>query len=244
MIGYDKIPENEDILLDLPFREGTGTVTMDVAKPHHPVTLNDPGGGSFVWTSLPSGLMALEFITTGGGAAQGVYLECDSTETADLDFIAGDYSLGCWINWTAVSSSIIMGRYQLNVSGWELYLYNAAPIYYLTQRHHHASTIVGGNPRSGCYSVGWTPGEWCFMGSSRTGGGEAYHYRNGVELTMSTGGLVDPETDSSDLVTGCRFTKDSDWYKGLMWRPRIWDRILSASEWMNIFKSERDWFGI
>ncbi|GAG70812.1 unnamed protein product, partial [marine sediment metagenome] len=35
MIGYDKISPNHQILLDLPFREGAGLITHDVAKPHH-----------------------------------------------------------------------------------------------------------------------------------------------------------------------------------------------------------------
>jgi len=237
MISYDKIPENEDILLDLPFREGVGTVTMDVAKPHHPMIMV-PGGGSFVWTTLASLLMVLDFVPN-------VYIECDSTETADLDFTSGDYSLGCWINWTSgVTSQIVMGRYELDASGWELYLYDSGSVQSLSQRHHHAGTLVGGNPRSGCYSVGWTPGTWMFFGSSRTGGGEAQHYRNGVALAMVTGGLVDPETCAQDLTIGCRYTKNANWYGGFMWRPRIWSRALSAAEWLEIFTTERDWFGI
>jgi len=244
MISYDKVPENEDILLDLPFREGVGTVTMDHAKPHHPMLMIDPGAGSFVWTTLASGLMVLEFSVAAGPA--GVYLECDSTDTADLDFTSGDYSLGCWVKWAVAPeySQIVMGRYELDVSGWELYFTNAASVDYLTLRHHHAGTLVGGNPRSACYSVGWTQSVWCFLGVSRTGGGEALQYRNGAAVDMVTGGLVDPETETRDLTIGCRYSKNSNFLSGFMGRPRIWGRALAAAEWAEIFKTERTWFGI
>jgi len=277
MIGYDKRPEYEGILLDLPFYEGVGTITRDQAKPHHQdVDLKTVGSGTFIWDRVATGRSAfdnsfaidgasfdsgkasfglgfsLDFPSPGGvghlffnadWGGNGVYIECDNADCPDLDFMAGDYSLGCWFNWESISSEIIMGRYELNVSGWELYLYGAAQDY-LTLRHHHAGTLVGGNPRSGCYSSGWTPGVWWFMGVSRYGGGEAYHYRNGVALPMFTGGMVDPETCSKDLVLGARFTKDSDFYKGQMWRPRIWLRALFANEWLNIFETERGWFGV
>lgn len=235
MRGYDKIVENADILLDLPFYEGVGTITRDQAKPHHQdvLLINTP-----TWEILASGIGVLAF----NGATE--YLELANANCLDLDFIAGDYSLAAWLRWEdTTTSEIVMGRYELNVSGWELYLTRTG-IDSLTLRHHHAGTLVGGNPRSGCYSVGWIPEIWCFMGLSRTGGGEAIHYRNGIALTMITGGMVDPETCSQDLVIGSRFTKNTNWYRGKLWRPRIWGRILTAAEWFNIFEQERDWFGV
>jgi len=235
--GYDNIPENDDILLDLPFYEGVGTITRDQAKPHHQdvILVNGPA-----WTTLASGLVVLDFDGTND------YLELDGAACADLDFIAGDYSLGAWVNWTDTSTSVnVMGRYELNVSGWELYFYGGPN--YLTLRHHHAGTLVPpiiGQPRSGCYSIGWTPGTWWLMGLSRTGGGEAFHYRNGIAIPISTSGLADPETSANDLVIGSRYTKNADRYKGQMWRPRIWQRALTASGWMNLFETERGWFGV
>lgn len=282
MKGYDRIPEHEDILLDLPFYEGRADLTRDQAKPHHQdVDLNEPGTGSFLWDRIafgrsafdpafaidgasfdsgrasfglgfsldfpsPGGVGHLTFIRVGGGAGQGVYLDCAAADCADLNFMAGDYSLGVWFRWeTTGSSLIVIGRYEVDVSGWELYLWRApGPIDYLTLRHHHAGTLVAGNPRSACYSVGWLPDTWWFMGVSRTGGGEGTFYRNGVAINTVPGGLVDPETCPQDLVIGTRFSKDSDWYNGQMWRPRTWDRALSAVEWLNIFETERHFFGV
>ena len=236
--SYDYLPENNGILLDLPFYEGTGTFTRDQAKTHHQDVLlvNAP-----TWDSVASGLGVL---TSDGLSSQ--YIELDNAASADLDFQGGDYSLACWFNWTDTGTSLnVMGRYELNVSGWELYLFaGLGGQNYLTLRHHHAGTLVGGNPRSACNSENWTPEVWWFMGISRTGGGEAIHYRNGAALTMATGGLVDPETSASDSVIGARYTKNADWYKGSLWRPRIWNRALAASEWESIFEKERDFFGV
>jgi len=264
MIGYDKIAEHEDILLDLPLSEGSGLVVRDQAKAHHqPVEQNEPGGGTFDWERALTegdngfdngfdwgfdakiGIGCLSFYAMGNGPTDGVYLDLASADCLDLDFIAGDYSYGVWIKLQDTSySQILIGRYQLNIEGYEIYWTKVGTTRYLTQRHHHAGTLVGGNPRSACYSVGWDEGEWHFLGISRTGGGEGLHYRNGVAVTMVTGGLVDPETSAEDLVIGARFTKDSNWFYGQMWRPRMWGRALSATEWETIFNRERDWFGV
>ena len=244
--SYDDIAENALILLDLPFREGAGILTKDHAKPHHPITLNDPGGGSFVWTTLASGIMVLEFVTVGGGAADGVYLNSLAADTIDLDFTLGDFSIGCWINWAwNGNSSIIIGRYGVNLDGWEIYLDESGGRNTVSQRHNHNS--LAPNTNSNCYSCGWTPGIWMLLGISRIGGNlYPQHYRNGNFIAMhyAASGMLDPDTCNRDLVIGTRYTKNTNWYKGQMWRPRVWDRALSASEWKKIFESERSWLGI
>lgn len=233
MLGYDNYNINHQILLDLPFREAIGTITHDVAKPHHQDIdlINTP-----TWESLVSGLGVIALNGTNE------YLELATAACADLDFTSGDYSIGFWFNWeSGDSSQIVIARYELNVSGWEVYLYDD-PNYYLTLRHHHAA---GATTRTGCYSGGWTQGTWHFMGISRSGNA-AIHYRNGVALTTThdIGGLIDPETCGQDLVIGVRYTKNADHFKGKIWRPRAWSRILSASEWEQIFERERHWFNV
>jgi len=242
MIGYDNIPENENILLDLPFYEGGKIVTRDQAKPHHDgVNFQDPGGGSFSFAAEASGLTVPEFVTVGGGGTDGVYLDLDDALCADLDFTAGDYSLGVWVNWAvgATSSSIVMGRYVLNNNGWELYLTDYGGNLSLTLRHHHSG---GFSERTGNFSLGWAHNVWTLIGVSRSGA-DAAHFRNGA-VVPTTGSFEDPETCSQDLVIGCRYTKNADWFKGKMWRPRIWNEALTAIDWFNIFDKERDLFGV
>jgi len=242
---YDNIGYNREILLDLPFREGIGVVTHDVAKPHHVMTMEDPGGGSFVWTSLDNGLMVMEFVTIGGGATDGVHLNSIAANTGDLNFTSGDYSIAGWTKWGAGTnqSEIIIGRYGTNLDGWDCY-YNAVSSS-LSHRHHHSS--LAPNFNSSCFSAGWVPGVWKFFSISRLGASlYPLHYRNAVPLAMSyeATGMLDPDTCNRDLVVGCRNSKDANWYTGLMWRPRVWGRALSQEEWSQIFQHERGWFGV
>jgi len=243
-LHYDSVGYNREILLDLPFREGTGVITQDVAKPHHPMTMVDPGGGSFVWTELANGLTVMEFVTIGGGATDGVYFESGAADTGDLNFTSGDYSIAGWTKWQSDGySEIIIGRYGTNLDGWDCY-YNAGS-FSLSLRHNHSSIV--GNPNSQCFSTGWGVGVWKFFSISRLGASlYPLHYRNAVPLTMSyeASGMLDPDTCNRDLVIGTRNTKDANWYKGFMWRPRVWKRALSEEEWVQIFERERGWFGV
>jgi len=167
------------------------------------------------------------------------YLELANADCADLDFTTGDFSIGVWVNWrNGVDSQIIIGRYQVDDSGWELYLYQT-PNWYLTFRVHHAGGVA---LRSGCYSSAWVQDTWHLIGISRAGV-FAQHYRNGVSL-VTTGVIEDPETCTRDLVIGVRFCKTQNYFKGSIWRPRIWNRALVAAEWLNIFETERHFFGV
>ncbi len=247
-LTQDKVDINYGLLLSLPFEEGVGALVHDIAKANHLCTMHDPGGGSFTWENEPvSGRPTLKFTAVGGGPADGVYLDCPAADTADLNFIAGDYSLACWINWDSTGgwSEIIMGRYGVDLDGWEIYLDISGGQNTVSQRHHHSSLAPNNN--SNCYSIGWTPGTWYLLGISRIGGNlYPVHYQNGEPLTMTyeASGMLDPDTCNRDLVIGCRFTKDANWYRNLMWNPRVWNRVLSEEEWNFLFELERPWFGV
>lgn len=227
---YDNLAINREILLDLPFREGRGVITQDVAKPHHPVTLIDTP----TWTTLDNRIMTLDF----NGTSE--YLQCLGADSGDLNFTTGPYSVGCWFNYSGGQAYSILARYEITgpgegVSGWEVFWYNNI----VTLRHHHAA---GTPTRTAGFSTGWTSNTWLFMGISRIGAA-SIHYRNGVALTMvhSDGGLVDPETCARDLVN-CRYSKDGNFANGGVWRPRVWGRALSPSEWLGIYNHEKRWF--
>lgn len=272
MIGYDKISEHKNILLDLPFYEGMGLVTRDQAKPHHQdVDLkNVPvwdrtqfGDGAFGrgftdgFDQSDIGAFNLAF-NNGFHSGEGLgvinfvrgddhYLELDNLASADLNFTTGDFSIGCWINWDSTGgfSQIIIGRYEVLVSGWEIYLDISSGRNTVSQRHSHGSIV--GNTNSNCFSTGWTPGTWALLGISRIRGNlYPVHYRNGIALVMEyeVSGMLDPDTCNRDLAIGTRFTKDANWYQGQKWRPRLWNRPLSEQEWLNIFERERKFFEV
>lgn len=227
---YDTLPINEDIALDLSMLEGIGAITHDESKSRSTFTLvNSP-----TWSAVATGVHGLSF--TGVNSQ---YLEC--ADTPNLDFTDSDYSLAVWVKWAdTLTSEIVMGRYEVNVSGWELYLTNIGGTHYMTQRHHHAA---GATTRTAGSSVGWTTGEWMLFSSSRVGG-TVQHYRNGqpVTTTLSVGGLIDPENCTQDMVIGTRYTKNTNWYSGMMHRPRVWASALSAVEHMTIYELESGWF--
>jgi hypothetical protein len=221
---------NDNLLLSLPFREGTGSVlTHDEAKPHHLVTqIHAP-----VWTTLPSGLQVLDF----DGAFD--YLECQGADCADLDFTAGDFSLACWICPDDLSGTgIVMGRYELDVSGWEWYVGSGT---HLSLRANH-----GGAPtRTSADGTSLVNAVWQLVGVSRSG---LYPlmYQNGqaMAMTYSAGGMQNPAACGEDLVIGVRFTKNAAHFNGKMSAPRIWGRSLAASEWAEMFEQERHLFGV
>jgi len=230
-IPYDSIKYNQEMLLDLPFREGIGTITQDVAKPHHVVSLiNTP-----TWTALDTGLMTLDL----NGTTE--YLECDGAVCTDLDFTSEDFSVGGWFNWTnsVHDSQIIVGRYEVSVSGWEVYLTESGALRYLSLRHHHAA---GASLRTGAYSLGWAYGTNWHFGITRIGT-TAYFYRNGVAVTTVSDVLIDPETCARDMVIGVRgVSKDANYFDGMIGRIIVSGKALSAEDWSNMYKHQTRWF--
>lgn len=235
MIGFDSLVTNYNCLMSLPFREGSGVITKDHAKPEHDgIALV----GAPAWASLLSGIGVLQF----NGATD--YLECPAVNCADLNFITEDYTLIGWINYQARvgQSQLLIGRYGVDLDGWELYLHSDNET--LSLRHHHASLAPA---RDGCYSEGWTVNEWHLFGISRNG---LYPrmFRDGAEVEVTydpAGGLRDPDACNRDLVIGARYTKDDNWYKGYMQDLRILGGVaLTPALHKLIFERERHWFGV
>jgi len=242
-VGFDNLAINRNLLLGLPFREGQGLITHDDAKLNRLLTQNVPGGGAFNWGNLATGIPYLEFVPIGAGAMDGVYLTCPAADTGDMNFTTGDYSIGGWLNWGAGSfqSEILIGRYATEVDGWDCHL-NATLGATLSSRHNHSGHAPD---HTTCFSVGWTPGEWHFMGISRTGT-NIVHYRNGIPLTMSATptAMDDPDTANRDLVMGARaITLANNWYYGMIWNLRVWGRALSKEDWSFVLHREGHWFG-
>jgi len=228
-VGHDKKSIYDDsLLLSLPLNEGSGVQLCDIAKPHHYID------GNMARSSVASGMPVCSF----NGATQ--YADCLAADCADLNIIAQDYSIVGWVYYQALGQSqIVLGRYGVDLDGWEVYLYSVNNT--LSLRHHHASLVP---KRTSCYSVGWSTDAWHLFGISRSG---AYpiHYRNGEELAMTydVGGLNDPDTCNRDMVIGVRYTKDMTWYKGYMQGLRVWvGQALTAEDHRHIFNTERRWF--
>lgn len=237
MLGYDKISLHHSILLDLPFREATGAITHDVAKPHHIVTLtNTPTWGEIAL----SGLGVIELNGTDE------YLQIPAADSQDLDFV-GDFTLATWIYpvYTA-QAMVIMCRNGTDVCGWCMYLYDNPTLgTLLSFRTNQAAD------HTECYAAGFPDSVWQLVGFSRDSAGEtAICYKDGEALTTVFDGipLLDPIVCvgliAKKLLIGVQDGEDGNWFKGKMWRPRAWNRKLSALEWKELYDMERHWFGL
>ena len=238
--GYDNLELHNEIALDLPFYEGIGGIAHDKAKPHHrPIYLIH----SPVWTQTP--LSNTTVLTFDGNND---YFECAGADTADLNFTTEDYSIVAWVKWDwNASTQMLLARYELNKTGWELYFTCHVPgDNYLSLRHSHNS--LAPNTSSSCFSSGWPESVWTLAGITRqkvAGTSYPLHYRNGeaVAVIYDPGGLSDPDSSAMDLVN-LRFTKNANYYKGDLYRPRIWGRCLSPFEMKMMFEIERNLFGV
>ena len=225
------MPIIRDCVLDLFSQRGgasPGLVTAyDKSRWHHDVALhnvtwvrNYDGG---MWLPVFNGTTAYMDAAHADTEAMGI--------TNDLN---SGYTIMGWINWTdTTQSEIIAGRYELDVGGWELYLTENAGVYYLTQRHHHAGTVIDTHPRTATNSTGWANSITAFFTVVYPGTGlDCLHYRNGVPLavTSSTGGVLDFEATTRDLVVGIRFTKDANWYEGTMGGLRMYNYIWTPAQ--------------
>ncbi len=231
-IGFDKLAINHQLLFGPTFEEMTGLLAHDRAKPEHTLTLH----GAPAWSSLPNGRPYLDF-----DSATHDYLDCPAADTADLDFTTGPYTIAAWVYLRhSAQSQLLIGRYGLDLDGWEVVLDDNSEVCQL--RHMHGSLPT---TRTGCYSDGWVIGSWELLIITRSG---AYPlmYKTGVPLDMTydTGGLSDPDTCNRDLVVGARYTKDANWLDAMLWYPRIWGRALTPAECVGLTQEEGHWFGV
>lgn len=231
MIGFDNFMANHQLLLSLPFLEGTGTVTHDIAKPHHVLTLT---GTPPTWHSLASGAPYIDF----DGVAD--RLECLAAASADLNFTTEDFTLLVWLfNNGPVLTDSVMCQGADDVDGWELFVGAIAAGGDITLRTNqvagHTDLVA---------TAGFTSGAWTLIGVTRSGTGGRF-YSNG-EPIPTVGALTDPISVAAGNVfyVGCQDVAGGNFWEGYMSPPRIWDRQLSTYEMQSIFAMERHWFGV
>jgi len=235
---YDSLGLNEDAVMDLSMLEATGSVMHDESKSHIKATMHASIGNP-TWLALATGHYGLQ-INPVPAIAWHHYLDAPAADTAALDFTTGDYSLAVWFYWIdSGTSEVIMGKYMVNVRGWEVYLTKIGALEYMTVRHHHAG---GASLRTASYSLGWETSAWHLFSYSRIGS-TGYHYRDGQPITTVSDVLIDPASSAaSDLVIGSRYTHDSNWFYGRFHRPRAWARGLTADEHRQWYDHGAGWW--
>jgi len=242
MKGYDDIVANWQIALDLPFYEGVGGITHDVAKPHQIATLTGPP----TWTDvLASGTGLSDLGILQFTRASSHYLQIAGADSTDLDF-TGDFTLLEWVYAISMNagSNMLMCREEVSASGWGMYItLNAGAGNYLSLRTNHTT----GTGRTDAYISNIPVATWLLLGYTRNQAGlSAIGYKNGVAqtTTMAPAGMIDPITSAHKLLVGVEDGEASVFFDGYKWRPRAWPRELSAAEMLYFFESERHWFGV
>ena len=227
-IGFDNHSINHQLLVSLPFEEGTGTITHDNAKPHHILTLS---GTPATWHSLVSGF---PYLTLDGAAD---FLQCPAADSDDLNFTNEDFSLVAWLyNAGLAGVDSIMCQGEDDVDGWELFVNAAGDITLRTNQGVAHTDLVA--------AAGLTAGVWSLVGVSRylTGG---QFFLNGAPIA-TTGALTDPVSVAAGKVfyVGCQDGGIANFWNGHMVLPRIWNRKVTVPQMEKIFDVERHWFNM
>jgi len=235
--GYDDKSINRGLLLDLQFREGAGTVTRDWARPEHVMAFNNAP----TWAQLPSGRNYLLLDQTVPD-----YLSCSGADTADLDFTSEDFSVGCWVSINHIPGSFIL--YYLaqrginNIEGWRFYAYmNNVGLF-------APGFTVDNNPAGGAAPTiaqegYFFPNTWHLLIAAKDNWGVRF-YIDGIDRTAFTTAR-DPASSNQPLHIGTSNllrTSTSDLFR--IYRFRVWNRDLSASEVAKLFAMERHLFGV
>lgn len=227
-MSYDKWRPNQGLVLDLQFRETTGTITQDWAKPYHadPTLVGTPA-----WAVLGNDLTYLSFDPTNPDTVQIAAADC-----ADLDFTSGDFSGCAWFYPDASGERFIFNK-GLATTGYAFGL--QAGTYSLVFYTRQAGPVT----QSSLSSV-IAANTWQHVGFIRDGASVRL-YINGVDETITPGTHVNPASSvAENLYIGSNDAAAAAWLDGRLWRPRIWNRALAAWELAAIYEAERDLFGV
>jgi len=228
-LGYDNWRPNQELVLDLQMREGTGVITADFSKVYH----NAPTlTGAPTWRFAGSDLNYLEFVP--GNPDRIIILAAASTA---LNFTTSDFSGAVWINPDAYGDCHLMNKGGAN-TGWGFWLSATSPYIIFTTEQ------AGPTYQSTDGGASLALSAWQLVGFTRDGA-VGRVYLNGVDATATPATHVDPVTAvAGDFYIGTTTGGGAGFYDGSMWRLRIWKRALAAREMKAIFESERDLFGV
>lgn len=229
--GFDNYRPNQGLLLDLQFRETTGTATADWAKPYHAgATLT----GTPAWAVLGNDLTYLSFDPSNPDRVVIAAANC-----TDLGFTTSSFSGAMWIYPDAYGNRYLYDKGSVGVTeGWSFWVVGTSPyLGFATMQAGPTSQVTYGAP-------GLQLSAWQFVGFTRSGAA-ARIYLNGQNVTVTAGTHVNPAASGAvDFYIGTAVGAGAGWYDGRMWRPRVWNRAMAAPEMLAIYETERDLFGV
>jgi hypothetical protein len=228
-IGFDNWRPNQGLLLDLQFRETTGTVTQDWAKPYHAApTLTGPP----TWAVLGNDLTYLSF-----NPATPDYIQILAASCADLGFTAASFSGAMWIYPDAYGNRYVFDKSSAT-AGWAFWIVGTSPYLGFTTANAGPATQTTYGGANLALSA------WQYIGFTRSGAGVRI-FLNGRDATTTPATHINPAASAAiNMDIGVANGAGAGWYDGRMWRPRIWNRALAAWEMLAVYERERDLFGV
>jgi hypothetical protein len=210
--------------------EGTGTLAHDISRQvatDKTMTLT----GVPAWYNSPlANVPMLDFDAAGPDL-----LSLAAASCADLNFTTGSFSGAVWIYAHTIVGSIrtLMCRGLLSTDGWFFAIGADGYLYFVTNQL--AENQVSFSANGTIVAVAWY-----LVGFTRFNNAVKV-FRNGANITATSANHVDILTSARDLHIGVY--DDHTWpFDGYMWRPRVWNRLLSDLEMAELFQQERTLF--
>ena len=234
--GYDNIPQLYQVALDLPFYEGGGAAGLvplahDIARKESVLDHTMALVGTPTWVQVAlSNLTVLQF-----NSATPDRLTLSAVNSADLAYTTEPFSGLAWVYPHAVGGTI-MSKWTNVTSGWIFITLVTGEIQIITETGGPHIDISGSPAGSLVVNT------WQLVGFSRLGNSVKI-YKNGADITSLVGVHADPAADAGLFYIACD-SAIAQSYDGLIWRPRIFNRQLSATEFKELFEMERGLFGV
>jgi len=174
----------EEVLLGISLKEGTGIITHDWAKPHHPTHLiNTP-----TWSTVnDKPIIELD------GTSEQVLIY--SGDAVDLDFTSEDFSIDGWFLFDAIGTrEAILNHGIDDLRGYALYKDANDAIVFET---YQAAATQQTKTADGAISAS----TWYYILVVRDGASVRI-YINGVDETTTAGTHIDPATTTRQLNIG------------------------------------------
>ncbi len=227
-IGYDNLDINHNIILDLPFREGAGTIAQDVSKSRYPFTLT----GAPAYAQLASGIGVLNFTPID-------FLEAAIADVPNLDFTIEDFSIVSWVDPdTLVGDLTLLCHGLASATGYYIdCLANGSVAFYSNQGGAQQSVISA----TGAVVIN-TPR---LIGISRSEG-LVQIFINGEETVYVTqDDITHPLTSAEKVLFGVYQDETTNPWSQYLGRQRAWlNRSLTADNHRFIWRTEKDWYGV
>lgn len=233
---YDKIPLNQNLVLDTALFEGAGSLVHDISRYHQNLAFHIHG--SPTWEQLASRYWAIRY----GGDLSGDFLECPAALSTELNFTNEDFTLLAWVNsdLAAGGSDEVLVQGEVNVCGFEFYV-TVPGLKTISLRCNQ------GGSRTGIESAGtYLMGQWTLIGVDRQGAWGQF-YVNGLPAVTTLGaGLIDPVAAVAEKIhIGIQHDEVNNTFEGMIGRVRAWkNRMLGSAVHYSVWEEERALYGV